>query len=97
MEGSLYLAQPYENEPAFGSSEHPGGSLLALYLVAEADGMLVKLAGKVEANSQTGQLTVTWANLPQLPIGEMQLSLYGGERALLVTPPACGDYEARAR
>jgi hypothetical protein len=96
LEGSLYLAQPYENEPAFGSSEHPGGSLLALYLVAEGDGMLVKLAGKVEANSQTGQLTVTWANLPQLPIGEMQLSLYGGERALLSTPPACGDYEVQS-
>ena len=38
LEGSLYLAQPYANEPAFGSPEHPGGSLLALYLVAEATG-----------------------------------------------------------
>ena len=91
LEGSIYLAQPYENVPAFGSPEHPDGSLLALYLVAEGDGMLVKLAGNVRADPNTGQLTVTWANLPQLPVGEMQLSFFGGPRALLVTPPAYGS------
>jgi hypothetical protein len=96
LEGSLYLAQPYANEPAFGSSEHPGGSLLALYLVAEGNGMLLKLAGRVEADPSTGQLTVRWTNLPQLPIGEIKLSLYGGERALLVTPAACGSYEVQS-
>jgi hypothetical protein len=97
LEGSIYLAQPYANDAAFGSPEHPGGSLLALYLVAEADGMLVKLAGKVEADPVTGQLTVRWSNLPQLPIGELQLSLYGGERALLATPASCGSYEVQSK
>ena len=72
LEGSLYLAQPYENEPAFSSPEHPVGSLLALYLVAEGDGMLIKLAGEGRSGPGTGQLTVSWANLPQLPIGEMR-------------------------
>jgi hypothetical protein len=93
LEGSIYLAQPYENDPAFGSPGHPGGSLLALYLVAEADGLLVKLEGEVAADPQTGRLTVTFGNLPQLPIGELKLSLFGGARGLLVTPPACGSYE----
>ncbi len=97
LEGSIYLARPYENELAFGSPEHPDGSLLALYVVAEGDGVLIKLPGKVEADSQTGQLTVTFANLPQLPIGEMQLSLYGGERGLLATPAACGSYEVQGK
>jgi hypothetical protein len=92
LEGSLYLAQPYANEPSFGSPEHPGGSLLALYLVAESDGILLKLAGHVEADPTTGQLTVSWANLPQLPIGEIELSLSGGPRALLTTPASCGSY-----
>ncbi len=95
LEGSVYLAQPYENVPAFGSPEHPGGSLLALYVVAESDGVLVKLAGHVEADPQTGRLTVTFDNDPQLPFGELRLSLYGGPRALLVTPPACGSYVAQ--
>jgi hypothetical protein len=96
LEGSLYLAQPYANEAAFGSPEHPGGSLLAVYLVAEADGVLIKLAGNVQANPQTGQLTIAFANLPQLPIGEIELSLYGGERALLATPAACGSYTVQS-
>jgi hypothetical protein len=98
LEGSIYLAQPYANVAAFSSSlEHPGGSLLALYVVAEGDGVLIKLPGKVEADAQTGRLTITFANLPQLPIGEMRLSLYGGERALLVTPSACGSYAVQSK
>jgi hypothetical protein len=96
LEGSIYLAQPYENVPAFGSPEGPGGSLLALYVVAEGDGVLVKLAGHVEADPGTGQLTVTFDNNPQLPFGELRLSLYGGPRALLVTPPVCGAYVAQS-
>jgi hypothetical protein len=96
LEGSIYLAQPYANEAAFGSPEHPGGSLLAVYLVAEADGVLVKLAGRVQAGAQTGQLTIAFASLPQLPIGEIELSLYGGERALLATPASCGSYTAQS-
>jgi hypothetical protein len=96
LEGSLYLAQPYENEAAFGSPEHPGGSLLALYLVAEGDGLLLKLAGRVEADPSTGRLTVRWTDIPQLPIGEIKLSLYGGARALLATPAACGSYEVQS-
>lgn len=94
LEGSIYLAQPYANDPAFGSPAHPGGSLLALYLVAEGDGMLLKLAGEVEADPSSGRLTVRWTDLPQLPIGEIRLGLAGGPRALLATPPACGAYEA---
>ena len=68
LEGSIYLAQPYENEPAFGSPEHPGGSLLALYVVAEGDGMLIKLAGRVEADPRTGQLTVRFDEQPAAPV-----------------------------
>jgi hypothetical protein len=86
LEGSIYLAQQGAN---------PFGSLLALYVVAEGGGMLVKLAGKVEADPVTGRLTATFANTPQLPFGELKLSLFGGPRALLVTPPACGVYEAK--
>jgi hypothetical protein len=96
LEGSIYLAQPYANEPAFGTLEHPGGSLLALYLVAEGDGMLIKLAGNVAPDPSTGQLTVMFGNLPQLTFGELKLSFFGGARAILATPAACGAYEANS-
>ena len=56
--------------------------------------MLIKLAGKVAADPHTGQLTITFDNIPQLPFSELKLSFFGGPRAVLVTPPACGAYEA---
>ena len=55
LKGSVYLAQQGNAGPAQGSN--PFGSLLALYLVAEGSGALVKLAGHVEADPSTGQLT----------------------------------------
>jgi hypothetical protein len=87
LEGPVYLAQQTNN---------PFGSLLAVYVVAEGDGMLIKLAGKVEADPMTGQLTVRLDSNPQLPFSELRLNFFGGPRALLVTPPACGTYEAQS-
>ncbi len=96
LEGSLYLAQPSADEPVFGSLGHASEPLLQLYLVAAGDGLLLKLAGEVEASPSTGQLTVRFADLPQLPIGEMRLGLAGGARGLLVTPAACGAYTVQS-
>ena len=94
LEGSIYLAQQGNAGP--GQGANPFGSLLALYLVAEGDGMTIKLAGEVEADPHTGQLKVTFEGNPQLPFSELKLSFFGGPRAMLVTPAACGDYEARS-
>jgi hypothetical protein len=100
LEGAVYLAEPYENP--FGSSEHPGGSLLALYVVAEGSGAVVKLAGNVEADPTTGQLTTRFEGsaplngLPQLPFSDLKMDFFGGPRAPLVTPPTCGAYEIKS-
>jgi hypothetical protein len=85
--GSLYIAKPYEN---------PFGSLLALYMVLKVPdrGLIVKLAGKVTPNPLTGQLTTVFDNVPQLPVADFKLNFREGARAPLVTPPACGTYEA---
>lgn len=85
LEGSLYVAQQNAN---------PFGSLLALYLVAEGDGVLIKLAGEVEPDPLTGQLTTTFEGTPQQPFSELELTIFGGPRAALVTPAACGTYTA---
>ena len=53
-------------------------------------GVLIKLAGQLETNPVTGQLTIVLRELPQLPIGDLELHFFGGERALLSTPPTCG-------
>jgi hypothetical protein len=88
--GSLYVATPHDN---------PLGSLIALYLVAKIPerGILVKQAGKVEADPTTGQLVTSFDNLPQIPFTSFKLHFRGGDRAPLVTPPTCGSYDVVAR
>ena len=87
LEGSVYVAEQDNN---------PFGSVLAIYLAAEGDGALVKLAGQVSANPQTGQLTTTFSETPQLPFSSLKLDLWSGPRATLVTPEACGSYTSEA-
>ena len=83
LQGAVYLAVANEN---------PSASPLAIYIVAEdpISGVRIKLAGEIEANQLTGQLTIVLRELPQLPIGALELHFFGGERALLSTPPMCG-------
>jgi hypothetical protein len=89
VSGSVYLAQQGNAGPAQGSN--PFGSLIALYVVVEGSGVQLKVAGEVNLNQLTGQLTARFRNLPQLPYSEMTLNFFGGPRAALV-PAACGLY-----
>ncbi len=97
--GSVFLAQPYANLPAFGDQQHPAGSLLALYVIVRFPkrGVIVKLAGKVEPNLQTGQLVTRFEGLPQLPYSLFTFSFRQGETSPLVTPPTCGSFTVRAK
>jgi hypothetical protein len=83
LRGSVYLAEQDNN---------PFGSMLALYVTAAADGVLIKVPGQVEANPLTGQLTSTFLDNPQLPFSDFKLHFFGGPRAPLATPDACGTY-----
>jgi hypothetical protein len=95
LEGALYLATPAPNGE---EGRNPFDSLIALYLVAEdpVSGVLVKLAGKGELSQATGQLTTSFMDTPQLPFEELEVELFGGERASLSTPALCGNYAAKA-
>jgi hypothetical protein len=89
LTGSVYIAKPFEN---------PFDSLLALYIVVKdpARGIIVKLAGHIEANPTTGQLTTTFDENPQVPFSRFTLKLHQGATSPLVSPPACGTYTAMA-
>jgi sugar lactone lactonase YvrE len=89
LEGGVYVAQQNAN---------PFKSLLALYIAVEAPerGVVVKLAGHVALDEQTGQLTTTFDENPQLPFETLKLDFFGGERAPLATPRACGSYQPTA-
>lgn len=83
LPGAVYVAKPFDN---------PFGSLLAIYLAIEDEetGIVAKLAGKVEPDPKTGQLTARFTDNPQLPIEDIDLHFFGGDRATLKTPLTCG-------
>ncbi|HEV3092933.1 MAG TPA: hypothetical protein VGY30_00300 [Solirubrobacteraceae bacterium] len=99
LEGGIYAAEQ-GNLPSGGSN--PFGTLLALYLVAEGAGVVVKLPAEMVTDPQTGQLMLHLgpdpitgqATLPQLSFTDIKIELEGGARAAIVTPPDCGDYTA---
>jgi hypothetical protein len=93
-EGGLFIATPRQN---------PFHTLIALYLVLKVPerGVVVKLAGKVEPDSRTGQLVTTFGEpgheIPQLPVSSFHLHFREGARSPLVTPSRCGRYAATAK
>jgi hypothetical protein len=85
IEGSLFLATTFEN---------PFGSLIGVYLVAKdaERGVLVKVAGKLDADPGTGSLVATFKGLPQLPYTNLLIHFREGQRSPLATPDVCGAF-----
>ena len=83
--GAVYVAKPYDN---------PFNSLLGVYVVIDSpdDGVVIKLAGKTEADPNTGRLTTTFQEAPELPFGSFEVDLFGGSTAALRTPSTCGTF-----
>jgi hypothetical protein len=89
LKGSVYLAQQDTN---------PFQSPLVLYVVAEEEEskVLVKLAGEVKIDPNTGHIVSRFANSPQTPFETLTLHLFNTERATQATPAFCGGYQAKA-
>lgn len=85
--GSIHLAKPFDN---------PFDSLLAIYLVARAKGVVIKLAGHVSTDPSTGQITTTFDDNPQLPFERLHLEFKTGPRTPLALPNRCGTYTTHA-
>ncbi len=80
IDGGIYLGEP---QP---------GNRYRLIVTGDGFSTHVKLAGSAHADPQTGQLTVSFLNLPQSPLQDFKLHFFGSERGLLATPSKCGTY-----
>ena len=89
IEGTVYLAAPHEN---------PFDTLLAGYIVlSDPDrGLLVKIPGRIDLDKDTGQITGTFTDNPQLPFSRFELHFKGGAHSTLITPKTCGTYTSNA-
>ena len=83
--GALYLAEPFDN---------PFKSRYGIYIEVNdpTRGLVSKFAGHVVADPQTGQLTTTVVDQPQLPFEHIRLNFKQGPHAPLRTPPSCGTF-----
>ena len=84
LDGSVYIGEP---QP---------GNQYRVFLTASGFGMNVKLVGSLIPNPETGQVTASFQNLPQVPFDEFDLHLFSGERALMATPNTCTIYTTEA-
>ncbi|HEY3435489.1 MAG TPA: hypothetical protein VGK41_07525 [Solirubrobacterales bacterium] len=76
------------------------GRLFGLWVVADEQGVHLKLPARIEPDKETGQITAVFdgidalGGLPQVPVAGLKLNVYGGPRAPLSTP-GCGTYLTR--
>jgi hypothetical protein len=78
--GAIYIGEPLP------------GSRYRMVLTGEGHGTNIKLAGTIVPDPQTGQLTVGFPELPQSPLTEFDMHIFGSERGSLATPSQCGTY-----
>jgi hypothetical protein len=89
--GQVYLGEPECNPCTPADAED--GKMVRLFVQAVSEGeggIVVKLEGHGKVDQQTGQITTTFDNNPQLPFSEFKLTLSGGPRAVLANPRTCG-------
>jgi hypothetical protein len=95
LEGHLFLAAPKcggEGQNACTEASATNGELFRVYLEAEGTGQVLKLEGTVAANPSTGQVSVTFDDAPEMPFGELTVTVNGGPLGSLATPQGCGSF-----
>ena len=80
LPGFVYLGQPL------------AGKRYRIFLAADGFATHIKLAGTVAADPQTGQLTISFSELPESPLTAFNMHFFGSERGLLATPTRCGTF-----
>jgi hypothetical protein len=85
LTGSLFIGEP---QP---------GNQYRVFMIFEGFGIYAKIAADFKPNPQTGQLTMSVSDLPQVPFEEFNLHLFASDRGLIATPTRCAIYTSDAR
>jgi hypothetical protein len=94
--GDVYLLKPHPGDLPIGGGSQEGKFRLLIQLENARAGINIKLPGVATADPQTGQLTTTFIENPQLPSSHITVSLLEGARAPLATPVTCGKFDTAA-
>jgi hypothetical protein len=93
--GTVTVVSPALSKPLDGAlyqrTPSPGRQF-GLWLVSDDLGLHVKLPGELQPDPKTGKLTAVFSSLPEVPVEEIELNVWGGSRAPLENPDACGTY-----
>jgi hypothetical protein len=87
--GDVYVLKPHPGDLSRGQD---GKFRLLIQLENAERGVNFKLPGIAVADKQTGQLTATFTDAPQLPSKHLTVTLKSGPRASLATPVTCGHF-----
>jgi hypothetical protein len=83
--GSLYIGEP-----------RPGDQY-RVFMVFDGFGIHAKLVADFQPNPQTGQLTMSLEDIPQVPFEEFNLHLFASDRGLMATPTHCTIYGSTSK
>jgi hypothetical protein len=82
LKGSLYFGEP---KP---------GNQYRVFMIASGFGINAKIVADVHPDPQTGRLTMSVTDLPQVPFEGFNLHAFASDRALAATPTHCAIYHA---
>jgi hypothetical protein len=87
LRGEVYVGQQQSQDPT-------SGQLFRIFVHIESRrfGISSRLVGNTSADPQTGQLTTTFANNPQVPFTSFVVDFDDGPKAPLSSPPICGPH-----
>jgi hypothetical protein len=78
--GSLYIGEPLP------------GNQYRVFMIFDGLGIHAKLVADVHPDPQTGQITMSVEDIPQVPFEEFDLHLFASDRGLMATPTQCRIY-----
>jgi hypothetical protein len=84
LPGAIYIGQPH--------ADHQ----FRIFLAANGFGTHVKLKGDASLDPKTGQIEMSFVDLPQSPLQDFKLHFFGSERGIFATPTQCGTYQVKA-